>query len=188
LTQQTRPPMTKVNHGKVDISKVSSRLTDAIAEIAERSEIRVRKSSLTLASSRNYDIRFKFLKVGDRVSVSGIISDRKHPTTCQGVVRFAGNVDFVEDDNKLSNLFQSLYKPLSPTKYFLFRWYGVELDEPLGRHDGTVGGIRYFAANVDRGIFVTESKLTKIAKGIQGRSVNIRYITLELVQLILKLI
>jgi len=44
----------------------------------------------------------------------------------------------------------------------------VELDEPLGRHDGTVGGIRYFAANVDRGIFVTESKLTKISKGVQG--------------------
>lgn len=45
-----------------------------------------------------------FFKVGDRVSVSGIISDRKHLTTCQGVVRFVGNVDFVDDDNKLASL------------------------------------------------------------------------------------
>ena len=80
LTSATtlRPPMTKVNHGKVDISKVSSRLTEAIAVIAERAEIRV----------------------GDQVSVSGLGCDKKHPTSCLGVVRFVGAVDFVEDDCK----------------------------------------------------------------------------------------
>ena len=80
LTSSTisRPPMTKVNHGKVDISKVSSRLTEAISIIAERAEIRV----------------------GDQVSVSGLGCDRKHPTTCLGVVRFVGAVDFVDDDCK----------------------------------------------------------------------------------------
>lgn len=54
-------------------------------------------------------------------------------------------------------------------KSFRSRWYGVELDEPLGRHDGTVAGVRYFAANVDRGIFVTESKLTKIGRASIGK-------------------
>ena len=42
------------------------------------------------------------------------------------------------------------------------RWYGVELDEPVGRHDGTVQGVRYFAANDNHGVFVTDSKLTKL--------------------------
>lgn len=37
----------------------------------------------------------------------------------------------------------------------------MELDLPVGRHDGTVQGVRYFAAAPDAGIFVTESKLTK---------------------------
>jgi hypothetical protein len=46
--------------------------------------------------------------------------------------------------------------------YFIFRWFGVELDEPIGRHDGTVQDIRYFAAPDDHGVFVAESKLTKI--------------------------
>ena len=55
--------------------------------------------------------------------------------------RFVGRVDFVEGDNK---------------------WFGIELDEPLGRHDGTVQDVRYFAALDDHGVFVTESKLTKL--------------------------
>lgn len=42
------------------------------------------------------------------------------------------------------------------------RWYGIELCSPLGRHDGTVQGVRYFAAAPNTGVFVTESKLTKI--------------------------
>ena len=71
-----RPPMTRVNHGKVDISKVSSRLTEAIAVIAERAEIRV----------------------GDQVMVSGL--GGKQTTSCSGVVRFVGAVDFVDDDSK----------------------------------------------------------------------------------------
>lgn len=72
----SRPPMTKVNHGKVDISKVSSRLTEAIAVIAERAEIRV----------------------GDQVMVAGL--GGKQTTSCVGVVRFVGAVDFVDDDSK----------------------------------------------------------------------------------------
>ena len=48
-------------------------------------------------------------------------------------------------------------------RYFSYnRWYGVELDDPVGRHDGTVQGVRYFAANDNHGVFVSDSKLTKI--------------------------
>ena len=45
---------------------------------------------------------------------------------------------------------------------YFFRWYGIELDEPLGRHDGTVEEVRYFAAPDDHGVFVTEARLTKL--------------------------
>ena len=41
-------------------------------------------------------------------------------------------------------------------------WLGVELDSPLGRHDGTVQGVRYFAAAKDRGVFVTGDTVTKL--------------------------
>ena len=42
------------------------------------------------------------------------------------------------------------------------RWFGIELDEPKGRHDGTVQDVRYFAAPDDHGVFVTESKISKL--------------------------
>ena len=39
----------------------------------------------------------------------------------KGVVRFIGSVDFVDD---------------------MSTWFGIELDVELGRHDGTVQGVR----------------------------------------------
>ena len=36
------------------------------------------------------------------------------------------------------------------------------MDDPVGRHDGTVQGVRYFAATDNHGVFATESKLQKI--------------------------
>ena len=44
----------------------------------------------------------------------------------------------------------------------VFSWYGIELDDPVGRHDGTVQGVRYFAATDNHGVFATESKLQKV--------------------------
>ena len=75
-----------VNHGKVDISNVGSRLEQAMNVIAEKgcNEIRV----------------------GDRVKVRGLDhppqgGDNRHfkPFEPLGTVRFIGNVDFVDEDD-----------------------------------------------------------------------------------------
>jgi len=77
------------------------------------------------------------IKIGDRVYVKEVMPGRG----CKGVIRFIGSVDFVDD---------------------MSEWYGIELDDELGRHDGTVQGVRYFAAGADRGVFVTAKKFTKL--------------------------
>ncbi|CAF2773039.1 unnamed protein product [Rotaria sp. Silwood2] len=41
-------------------------------------------------------------------------------------------------------------------------WYGIELDESIGKHDGCIGGIRYFTCPPNRGIFVQPSSLQKL--------------------------
>ena len=61
----------------------------------------------------------------------------------EDTVSFMGSVDFVSD---------------------MSEWLGVELDQPLGRHDGTVQGVRYFAAGRDRGVFVTGNTVSKLGQ------------------------
>ncbi len=40
-------------------------------------------------------------------------------------------------------------------------WFGIELDKPNGRNDGSVQGVQYFQCPARHGIFATSSKLKK---------------------------
>ncbi|KAG7470726.1 hypothetical protein MATL_G00116920 [Megalops atlanticus] len=89
------------------------------------------------------------LKLGDRV----VLDDMKLPQkTCSdvtpslhhvkqtGTLRFCGTTEFASG-----------------------QWVGVELDEPEGKNDGSVGGVRYFICPPKLGIFAPVSKISKAA-------------------------
>ncbi|EGD75371.1 hypothetical protein PTSG_06448 [Salpingoeca rosetta] len=48
------------------------------------------------------------------------------------------------------------------TKFRPGVWYGVQLDEPVGKNNGTVGYVTYFRTKPKHGVFVRRSRLTKI--------------------------
>ncbi|NIG60740.1 CAP-Gly domain-containing linker protein 3 [Pontoporia blainvillei] len=57
----------------------------------------------------------------------------------QGIVRFYGKTDFAPG-----------------------YWYGVELDQPTGKHDGSVFGVRYFTCPPRHGVFAPASRIQRI--------------------------
>ncbi|KAB0394198.1 hypothetical protein E2I00_015264, partial [Balaenoptera physalus] len=57
----------------------------------------------------------------------------------QGIVRFYGKTDFAPG-----------------------YWYGIELDQPTGKHDGSVFGVRYFTCPQRHGVFAPASRIQRI--------------------------
>ena len=90
----SRPPMTKVNHGKVDVSKVSPRIHEAMTVIAEKGKDEIRVGDRVLVEDLLVDAH------GGGNSSSSSNSNNSKTSSCFGTVRFIGRVDFVEGDNK----------------------------------------------------------------------------------------
>lgn len=50
---------------------------------------------------------------------------------------------------------------LGETQFAPGQWAGIVLDEPIGKNDGSVAGVRYFQCEPLRGIFTRPSKLSR---------------------------
>ncbi len=71
------------------------------------------------------------IDIGDRVTVAG--QEPRH-----GTVRFSGHTQFASG-----------------------WWFGIELDKPHGKNDGSVAGVRYFTCSFLYGVFAHPSKITR---------------------------
>lgn len=91
------------------------------------------------------------VEVGDQVLVAG----QKH-----GTVRFFGKTDFapggcVRPPPRWRR--GSCDTPTPASGY----WFGVELDQPTGKHDGSVFGVRYFSCLPKYGVFAPPSRVQR---------------------------
>ncbi|CAI8012145.1 CAP-Gly domain-containing linker protein 3, partial [Geodia barretti] len=75
------------------------------------------------------------LKIGDRVLIDAKSSANKSKS---GTVRFGGAIDFLGG-----------------------QWAGIELDEAVGKNDGSLKGIRFFTCKPKFGLFVPMQRISK---------------------------
>ncbi|XP_034026268.1 CAP-Gly domain-containing linker protein 1 isoform X4 [Thalassophryne amazonica] len=57
---------------------------------------------------------------------------------------------------------------LGETQFAPGQWAGIVLDEPIGKNDGSVAGVRYFQCEALRGIFTRPSKLSRTEEEANG--------------------
>lgn len=54
---------------------------------------------------------------------------------------------------------------IGETQFAPGEWAGIVLDQPIGKNDGSVGGIRYFQCEAKRGVFSRLTRLTRYPLG-----------------------
>lgn len=55
---------------------------------------------------------------------------------------------------------------VGPTKFAHGTWIGVELEQPFGKNDGSLKGVRYFRCDENKGCFVRADKLSLVVNKV----------------------
>jgi len=59
---------------------------------------------------------------------------------------------------------RGLVRFYGPTSFSSGKWVGVELNEPVGKNDGTVQGVKYFTCKPNHGMFLRPSQVKVISE------------------------
>ncbi|XP_008979182.2 CAP-Gly domain-containing linker protein 4 isoform X1 [Callithrix jacchus] len=117
------------------------------------------------ASSSNKKTMSKSPSVSSRAS-AGLNSSATSTTNnsrCEGELRLGERVLVV--GQRLGTI-----RFFGTTNFAPGYWYGIELEKPHGKNDGSVGGVQYFSCSPRYGIFAPPSRVQRVADSLDTLS------------------
>lgn len=178
LNQTTTGPVRRgsqaTENGKLSASSSRERLVSPRGSVAGGQIAQPR-----LPSRENSQTRLQYRRESSSSSLRGSSSktDLTQPTVRRrGEASRTAESQAASDSSKsnLRNLFKigdrvlvgnanaGVIAFIGETRFAKGDWAGVALDEPVGKNNGSVQGVRYFDCEPSRGIFTKLEKLTKI--------------------------
>ncbi|KAK9381980.1 CAP Gly-rich domain-containing protein [Kockiozyma suomiensis] len=146
--EDTRPPGMQENYNDVSGVKKYEMTDEEYAKLDDTVMAYKKRNKLGRFSEEAEHRRTQFKQA---VIKQGIAVDRRcrvtEPSERRGVVRFVGTVAELP----------SFAAGLSDGDEDL--WIGVEFDEPVGKNDGSIKGVKYFSARKNHGSFLRPEKV-----------------------------
>lgn len=117
---------------------------------AEKDQAEVQKRGENKNDCSSYLKSDANISLGITVSARAIILPSSPPHVRRGTIRYVGPVPEIPFPGLKGKVDKEGPLPI---------WVGIELDEPTGKNDGSIGGQRYFECLDKRGVFVKPDKV-----------------------------
>nr|XP_033795052.1 CAP-Gly domain-containing linker protein 4 [Geotrypetes seraphini]XP_033795053.1 CAP-Gly domain-containing linker protein 4 [Geotrypetes seraphini]XP_033795054.1 CAP-Gly domain-containing linker protein 4 [Geotrypetes seraphini] len=111
-----------------------------------------------------------------RTAFKPVANSFRSNTGLQNRATSVGNVHFDETDIQVGDKVLVVGQRIGTVRFYgktSFApgfWYGVDLDKPHGKNDGSVGGVQYFTCRPKHGIFAPPSRVQKISGSLDSLS------------------
>ncbi|XP_020943324.1 CAP-Gly domain-containing linker protein 4 isoform X1 [Sus scrofa] len=142
-------------------------LLGSVSSSSSASSLEPKQSQPTKLSARgnNKKTMSKSPSVSSRASagLNSSATSIANSTSCEGELRLGDRVLVV--GQRIGTI-----KFFGTTNFAPGYWYGIELEKPHGKNDGSVGGVQYFSCSPRYGIFAPPSRVQRVTDSLDTLS------------------
>uniref|UniRef100_F6XDS6 CAP-Gly domain containing linker protein family member 4 n=1 Tax=Equus caballus TaxID=9796 RepID=F6XDS6_HORSE len=157
---------------KIDVAHVTSKVNTAallgsISSSSSTSSLEHKQSCPRKPSARGHNKKTmsKSPSVSSRASagLNSSATSIANNTRCEGELHLGDRVLVV--GQRIGTI-----KFFGTTNFAPGYWYGIELEKPHGKNDGSVGGVQYFSCSPRYGIFAPPSRVQRVTDSMDALS------------------